>query len=583
MFPELIFIVLIVVVLVACHAGPLPKRANESPLDPHRQIKIRSLATDQSRITHFSCDKALIDQQTYYDEKSYDQAILAAAELLQHPCSAEALQNTYETLGDVFHATERPVDAILFYSESARLAEKDHQKVLMEKSVAAAVTLPPQRFRTISRDIETAAWRKDLFLEVADALTNLEKHKDALEILKSYQQEFPSDQRIYQAERAIEALQSKTAFNRNRIGVLLPLSGRFELIGRRVLKAIEIAVDRHNHEVRGQRLQIIVKDTGADPQRAIAAVNSLNQKRVAGIIGPLVTARDAAIQANRLGIPMIVMTQKEDVPKIGKYIFRNFITPEIQAETLIPYLTANNAQRRFAVLYPDESYGRSFKDAFVSKIALFDGELNIVESYLPGQTDFSQQIQRFIQGYHKVGKNGEITFLDTDAPREKHGNYRALVDFDVLFIPDSSEVVAMIAPQLKYHDIEDITLVGTNLWSSEKLIELAGPYVQGAIYPIDLGIAADSVLYQAFIYAYSLTDDEPPGIIEAIGFDTAQIMLQALSQPETTSRKDLVNNLLAIKRFDGVTGISSFRPSGEPVINLQLCKIVNNKSFIIHN
>ena len=41
----------------------------------------------------------------------------------------------------------------------------------------------------------------------------------------------------------------------------------------------------------------------------------------------------------------------------------------------------------------------------------------------------------------------------------------------------------MLVPQLSFHDVKNIQLLGTNLWHSETLIKLAEPYVQGAIMP----------------------------------------------------------------------------------------------------
>lgn len=395
--------------------------------------------------------------------------------------------------------------------------------------------------------------------------------------------DFPEARPVVQEEKTIEGLLIEPSFTRHRIGVMLPVSGAYQKIGHRVLKAVEMAFDSFNKNGTGHRYSMILKDTGSDPAKAVAAVKSLGEEGVAGIIGPLATAREAAMVADELGIPMIVLTQKQDVPQIGRYIFRSFITPEMQAEALISYLMEDIGIRRFAVMYPDESYGVSFKDAFASTLQAFGGKLNASEPYHPGQTDFALAIKNFIKGYQVTDKDGDVKILNIDDPRKRHGNYRAIVDFEALFIPDSAEMAAMISPQLKFHDIDDIILIGTNLWSSEDLIEMAGPYVQGAIFPSGFDMEDTDHKVDDFVSRYASVDDAPPGFIEAIGFDTVSIMLRALSLPGTKSRDDLVNSLLAIHAFNGLTGMSSFKPSGEPVIDLKLCRIVSDRSSVIFN
>ena len=54
--------------------------------------------------------------------------------------------------------------------------------------------------------------------------------------------------------------------------------------------------------------------------------------------------------------------------------------------------------------------------------------------------------------------------------------------FEALFIPDFAENVAMLLPQLVYYGVENVQLLGSNGWSSPKLVRNAGErYVNGAV------------------------------------------------------------------------------------------------------
>ncbi|MFJ8039294.1 ABC transporter substrate-binding protein [Kitasatospora sp. NPDC096147] len=95
-----------------------------------------------------------------------------------------------------------------------------------------------------------------------------------------------------------------------RIGALAPLSrpGWVEA-GRHLIAGAELAVEEVNATggVRGRRLELTVRDTAADPQRAEAAVTELAGLGVTAIVGEYhsVAARAAAARADRLGVPFL--------------------------------------------------------------------------------------------------------------------------------------------------------------------------------------------------------------------------------------------------------------------------------------
>ena len=83
--------------------------------------------------------------------------------------------------------------------------------------------------------------------------------------------------------------------------------------------------------------QLIIRDSGGDPDLAVAAVRDLVlDHRVAAIIGPLsrVAAEAAAQEAEKLWVPIITLSQKEGVSEIGGYVFRYFLSNEQQARAL---------------------------------------------------------------------------------------------------------------------------------------------------------------------------------------------------------------------------------------------------------
>jgi ABC-type branched-subunit amino acid transport system substrate-binding protein len=95
-----------------------------------------------------------------------------------------------------------------------------------------------------------------------------------------------------------------------RIGALVPLTrpGWTEA-GRHLLAGLELAVSEVNAAggITGRPLELVVRDTAADPEKAEAAVDELARLGVAALAGEYhsVVARAAAARADALGVPFL--------------------------------------------------------------------------------------------------------------------------------------------------------------------------------------------------------------------------------------------------------------------------------------
>ncbi|MEU6619929.1 ABC transporter substrate-binding protein [Streptomyces litmocidini] len=95
-----------------------------------------------------------------------------------------------------------------------------------------------------------------------------------------------------------------------RVGALAPLTrpGWVEA-GRHLLAGLDLAVREVNDAggIDGRPLELVVRDTAADPERASAAVAELADLGVAAVVGEYhsVVARAAATRADALGVPFL--------------------------------------------------------------------------------------------------------------------------------------------------------------------------------------------------------------------------------------------------------------------------------------
>ena len=95
-----------------------------------------------------------------------------------------------------------------------------------------------------------------------------------------------------------------------RIGALVPLTrpGWVEA-GQHLLAGLELAVHEVNNTggIAGRPLELLIRDTAADPQKAATAVDELASLGVAALAGEYhsVVARSAAARADALGLPFL--------------------------------------------------------------------------------------------------------------------------------------------------------------------------------------------------------------------------------------------------------------------------------------
>ena len=298
----------------------------------------------------------------------------------------------------------------------------------------------------------------------------------------------------------------------------------------------------------------------------------------------------------------MTLTQKDNITSIGDYVFRNFITPQMQVRNIVDYTISTLGVDRFAILYPDETYGITFMNLFWDELIANGGKIVGVESYNPQHTDFADPIKKLVGLYYEIpedlketaklelsetgdssdqnqmlnprntDKNNSQKDADEDEPE-------AIVDFDAVFIPDYPKTAGLIIPQLAFYDVKGVYLLGTNLWHSEVLIKMAPQYVQGAIMPDGFFAGSAAPVVQDFVSVFEETYQEKPGFIEAIVYDSAMILFSVLAQPDIRFKSDLKNKLISMETYMGVTGPTDFDENGEAQKQLHLLR-VKGREFV---
>ena len=376
---------------------------------------------------------------------------------------------------------------------------------------------------------------------------------------------------IIKGRELLEEIDERLRVNLNVIGCLLPLSGPFAIYGQEVLRGLELGLGLFHEDTGGpSSMELVVRDTEGDPQKVVEAIRELKEdEKAVLVIGPLISriAEAAVEKAQEWGIPIITLSQSEGITSKGEMIFQNSLAPEDQIRSLVNKVMDEMGLRRFAILYPANPYGTYFMNLFWDKVEYKEGVINAVESYDTQSTDFTPEIKKMIGLYYpkpradmeEEGRESEAMNPDVEGEKPEE-EPEPIIDFDAVFIPDSYQGAALIASQLAYHDVVDVRLLGTNLWNSPELVEIAGRYVHGAIFPSGFFPGSGYPGVKEFVEQYERSFGQKPGLLAAMGYDTIRIVKGTLKEraEQIKTRSDLSEALAKSDTFESVTGPLSF-------------------------
>ena len=395
-------------------------------------------------------------------------------------------------------------------------------------------------------------------------IRNFEKADEYLNRFLSGHKEHPLLEKGDALHRRIAAMKLVKHYA---VGCVLPLTGKYATYGNRALDAVILASGIFDPE-HNSPIQLFIEDSKGDPDTARKAVRRLaDEYHVIGIIGPLGSAAafEAAKEAQALGVPIITLTQKKDITETGDYVFRDFLTGDMQIEALVTYSIDNLGIENFAILYPDDNYGTKMMNLFWDEVLWQGGQIRGVESYSSKQTDFGKEMKA-------------LTGLNLSGKDEVSGEKPIpIVDFDALFIPDSYSIVNMIAPQLAFYDIIGVQLLGTSIWNSPDLLKKDSEYLERAIFTDCFFLDSACPEVRNFIDRFYAACGREPDNMEALAYDATKIITDMITEDNAETRDDLRDSFSYLKDYPGITGMTSFSGTGDAGKSLHILTVMDGE------
>lgn len=558
---------------------------------------------------------------TWFNQQNYQKVLDYAETIDDKTVSDDCVARKYAVVGDTYEAMGRSMDAAYVYISALRKLDKTNRNRILIKLDQVTSAMAPENLQSLLAGVRDLDYRGYLTCLLGEKYMKREAYDRAVTVLTEFMAQFPENRYAEKAKTLVAAIEKAALFDRHAVGCVLPLSGKYKVFGEQALNGIEIAfrefVAAHSGNGPRPAIRLAIRDSRSDKTGAASAVKSLiEEERVAAIIGPLVTSESAILEAQNRHVPIIALTQEQDIPAIGEYVFRNFLTPDMQVTALVSYAVDTLGMRRFAVLYPEEEYGRVFAHKFWDHVVAKGGLIVGFEAYNPRETDFAGPIKRLVGLYYDIpadlepaikvyrqafmepppdGSIPDENETDVNEPManeideemeqavtedqtemledEDEEENPAIVDFDAVFVPDGPSNAGLIIPQLAYHDIVETLFMGTNLWHSQELIDMARRYAEGAVMPTGFWEESGYHTVQKFSRAYRAAHGTAPSFIPAVAYDSALILFEIINDPNVRYRSSIKNRLGMLKDYPGVTGDTAFDETGEVHKRLPLLKI----------
>jgi len=549
----------------------------------------------------------------YHKEGNYRAAVNYASSVLRSAKTSRHRSRIHNLMGYSYSANRQFEESIKSYMNAYRLAKSQERAEILSKVKEVIAYLEEPELNSLLDVYTGGILGGYLRLQLARVYALEDRIEQAMKVLSDFTTRFPHHDEFETAAALMEELKSGPLVDTFSIGCILPLTGSYGTFGNRALLGIELALDQFNTRTDANPIQLLIRDSKGDPNEAARAVEDLAfRDRVIGIIGPMITSESAAVRAQALKVPIMTLTQKQDITKLGDCVFRNFLTLSLQAKAIAAYAVQELGIKRFAILYPEERYGISFMNRFWDELIVHDAKIVGIESYGTDQTDFADAVNKLVGMYYprpeepeeeglddlsaearaeypltdvpgdaepQPGMIESLSPLDTTTPpadeptEEEEKEPKPIVDFGAVFIPDTFLKAGLIAPQFPYYDVGNVLLLGTNLWHSDKLIQMARRYVQGAIVPDGFFLESPSPAVQDFVMRFEKIFGSSPGFLEAQAFDAASIIFQLTNHPDVRSRRTMKEALMGVKDFPGMTGLTSFDETGDVDKQIYLLKI----------
>ncbi|MBE8221138.1 MAG: ABC transporter substrate-binding protein [Bdellovibrionales bacterium] len=418
------------------------------------------------------------------------------------------------------------------------------------------------------------------------------KEKNFSEAKKTFLQLFKTSQDQNEKQSALSFLQKIKKYksvNKNKIGLIVPLTGKYKKIGRAIVNAVSLGLGIWDKKSNSWLELIIVDSHGSNQHTELAVHKLLTQDQVIAIIGnPLSkTSKIVAKAASQFEVPYISLSQSPDITINRPYVFRNSITSKMQLEILFNAIQENFSANKWATLYPNDAYGTKHSNLFWDIVLENKQSIVGAQSYPSKEKDFNKEVKSlsglyFLKDREEEYKKSLKQWLSKNKNKRRAHSVsvdnllKPVLQFQALFIPDTFRSLIQISNMLIYHEIDDILLLGTNLWNKPKLIKFLPKYTAPILFA-DSSLTYKDKKNSFFYKEFKKIFYQRPHLLASYAYEAAHLVKETLTKNNISTRLQLQTAMSKTANFLGAFETLYISENREFTRPLSLYQIKKNK------
>jgi len=350
-----------------------------------------------------------------------------------------------------------------------------------------------------------------------------------------------------------------------KIGLLIPLSGKQNEIGKSILKSTRLALNK----IDNSNIEIIPKNTGNNPKKTLSAAKELGEEGVKIVIGPVFNKN--LIYLNELKKMVFLSLTNKNINN-PKNVISAGINAGSQLKTIIKFQKLNDINKT-VFLIPNLDFKYEIEDAIKkSKI-----KLKHTYTYKIEPTQLTQQIEKIT--YYKErqqNRKDEIKRLKNSDDVNKEKKIVILekkdtlggINFDSVIVSDFDESLKSVFTSLLYTDVtpKRIYYITLNQWFDKSFLKETN--LQPIYFP-----SINKENYDEFINKYKIIYNEYPNQLSFLSYDLVGLVYYIIFK-----NNFIVNEKIFYKKnkFKGKVGVFEINKNRINHV-LNLYKIENEK------
>ena len=329
-----------------------------------------------------------------------------------------------------------------------------------------------------------------------------------------------------------------------KIGLIVPLSGKYKEIGQSIVNATRLAINK----IDNPQIEILPRDTKSNPETTLKVSKELYNVGVRVIIGPVFNKN--LIYLDELK-KIIFLSLTNKVTNNPKNVISAGINAISQINTIIKFQKQYNIERSI-FLIPNSDFKNEIEEAISkTKIKLkdkfiYDTDPTLLTAQIEKLTRYSQRKQNLKDEIEKLKKSNEINKEKKIAELEKKDTLGG-INFDSVIIADFDESLKSVTTSLLYTDISSkrIHYISLNQWFDNSLLK------ENSLQPIYFP-SINKENYDEFIKEYFSIYQKYPNQISFLSYDLVGLIYFLIYQNDFK-----VDNKIFYKKnkFKGKVGI----------------------------